>query len=89
MSCCSSPSSAQTAIAPFDYNFLWSFINAIFSCLVALAILTVLALPFLTPPMLLSNQESNSFMCLDQSQTIPLSALNHGKCDCLDSSDEP
>jgi protein kinase C substrate 80K-H len=35
------------------------------------------------------NQPNNSFTCLDHSQSIPLSALNDGKCDCPDSSDEP
>ena len=35
------------------------------------------------------NQANNSFTCLDQSQVIPLSALNDGKCDCPDGSDEP
>lgn len=35
------------------------------------------------------NQANNSFTCLDQSLTIPLSALNDGKCDCPDNSDEP
>ena len=35
------------------------------------------------------NQANNSFTCLDQSMTIPLSSLNDGKCDCPDSSDEP
>jgi protein kinase C substrate 80K-H len=35
------------------------------------------------------NQKNDSFTCLDGSQTIPLSALNDGKCDCPDNSDEP
>ncbi|KAK8892171.1 hypothetical protein M9Y10_029394 [Tritrichomonas musculus] len=35
------------------------------------------------------NQANNSFTCLDQSMTIPLSSLNDGKCDCPDGSDEP
>lgn len=35
------------------------------------------------------NQINNSFTCLDQSMTIPLSSLNDGKCDCPDGSDEP
>ncbi|OHT14549.1 low-density lipoprotein receptor class A [Tritrichomonas foetus] len=35
------------------------------------------------------NQGNNSFTCLDQSMTIPLSSLNDGKCDCPDGSDEP
>ena len=35
------------------------------------------------------NQGNNSFTCLDGSITLPLSALNDGKCDCPDNSDEP
>ena len=35
------------------------------------------------------NQANNSFTCLDGSVTLPLSALNDGKCDCPDNSDEP
>ena len=35
------------------------------------------------------NKINNSFTCLDQSMTIPLSSLNDGKCDCPDGSVEP
>lgn len=55
----------------------------------------IFSLPFGADPALTAdynvaiNQGNNSFTCLDQSMTIPLSSLNDGKCDCPDGSDEP
>jgi hypothetical protein len=60
-----------------------------------LVIGTVFSDPFGIDPVLSNsykaaiNHGNNSFTCLDQSQIIPLSSLNGGKCDCPDGSDEP